>query len=342
MSILNDVKYTLLLSPRFDKFQRKGDYLFNVRCPLCGDSKKNKAKMRGFIFKKGTRMLYHCHNCGASMSLGNLIKSLDSTLYHEYTLENYKSGQSNNSAAIKNTIVITPPKFGKIEKKRYENAERCDILPSEHFCIQYLKSRQIPEKHYNKFYYCEDYSKFCEEIHPNHGKEITADKRLVIPFYDAYDDLIAVSGRALEKSDDKLRYVTLRTNDSEDKLIYGLDRIKKSEKVYLVEGPIDSLFLNNCLASGDANLALAAKSIECEDVTLIFDNEPRNREVVKLIERAISDKFKVVIWPDKMVGKDINEFVMNGFSPDEIQNIISNNTFGGIQAKLKFNMWKKI
>jgi transcription elongation factor Elf1 len=342
MSLLNDLKFTLLISPRFEKFQRKNDYLFNVRCPLCGDSKKNKSKMRGFIFKKGTRMLYHCHNCGASMSIGNLIKSLDATLYHEYTLENYKSGQSNNTSAIKNTVTITPPKFGKVEKQHYENAERCDKLPENHFCLQYLKSRKIPEKHYDKLYYCDNFKKLCEEVRPNHDKVITPDKRLVIPFYDEYNDLIAVSGRALEQSDYKLRYVTLRTNDSENKLIYGYDRLKKSEKTLLVEGPIDSLFLNNCLASGDANLSLTAKSINLNNLVLIFDCEPRNKEIVSMMGRAIDDGCNVVIWPDTMLGKDINEFVMNGLLPNEIEDIISNNTFSGIQAKLKFNMWKKI
>ena len=342
MSLLTDIKYTLLLSPRFEKFQRKNDYLFNVRCPLCGDSQKNKSKMRGFIFKKGSRLIYHCHNCGAGMGIGNLLKALDPSLYNEYTLENYKSGQSNNKSSIAKTISIKPPKFDKVDKKQYEHAERCDMLPKEHFCVQYLKLRKIPEKHYDKMFYCEEYSKFCEEIHPNHGKFITADKRLVIPFYDEYNDIIAVSGRALEKSDDKLRYVTLRTNDSQEKLIYGLDRIIKSENMFIVEGPIDSLFLNNCLASSDANLSQSVESLGLKDVTLIFDNEPRNREVVKLIGNAVSNKHKVVIWPDKIIGKDINDFIMNGLSIDEIQSIISSNTFSGIQAKLKFNMWKKI
>jgi hypothetical protein len=276
------------------------------------------------------------------MSIGNLIKSLDATLYHEYTLENYKSGQSNNSSVLKNTVTITPPKFGKVEKKQYEFAERCDKLPENHFCLQYLKSRKIPEKHYDKLYYCDNFKKFCEEVHPNHDKIITSDKRLIIPFYDEYNDLIAVSGRALEQSDYKLRYVTLRTNDSESKLIYGYDRLKKSEKILLVEGPIDSLFLNNCLASGDANLSLTAKSIDYSNVVLIFDCEPRNKEIVSMMSRAIDAGQNLVIWPDTMIGKDINEFVLNGLSPDEIEQIISNNTFSGIQAKIKFNMWKKI
>ena len=163
----------------------------------------------------------------------------------------------------------------------------------------------------------------------------------MIPFYDENDELIAVSGRALETSDKSLRYVTVRTNQSQNKLIYGLDRIKSSEKILLVEGPLDSLFLNNCLASGDANLALTAKEISC-DVTLIFDNEPRNKEILKMMSRAIDTNYNVVIWPESIEGKDINEMVMSGISPSEISDIISSNTFNGITAKLKFNMWKKL
>ena len=177
--------------------------------------------------------------------------------------------------------------------------------------------------------------------YPNHGKQIINDARLVIPFYDENDELIAVSGRALETGDKLLRYVTIRTNESQNKLIYGLDRIKSSEKILLVEGPIDSLFLNNCLASGDANLALTAKDIS-GDVTLIFDNEPRNKEIVKMIQSAINLNHNVVIWPNTVTGKDINEMILNGNSPGEIEKIISRNTFNGIEAQLKFNMWKKI
>lgn len=342
MSLHLDLKYTLLLSPRFERYQRKKDHIFNVRCPLCGDSKTNKSKMRGYIFNKKNNLVYYCHNCHASMSVGNLIKQLDPSLYNEYVMEKYKSGQTNNSVTVGKTITIKPPKFDTLQEKTYNHAERCDLLPEKHFCKQYLKNRKIPEKYYNKLYYCDNFSKFCEEIRPNHDIKISSDKRLVIPFFDEYNELIAVSGRALENADEKLRYVTMRTSDSENKLIYGIDRLKKSAKVLLVEGPIDSLFLNNCLASGDANLALTSKSIDSDDIVLIYDREPRNKEILKMMERAINDNFKIVIWPDTIIGKDINEMVIQGLLPDEIEDIISKNTFSGIQAQLKFNMWKKV
>ena len=337
-----DVKYLRLVSSRLRNFKQKKEGLFNFSCPICGDSKKNLTKARGYAFAKGNDYFYRCHNCGVSTNVGNLIKHVDTTLYKEYVLERYSSGRSNNANSANAVLQISAPKFGKLQKQKvFEHAEWCDKLPNQHFCLEYLKRRQIPKDVYKLLLFTSKYADFVTSIYPEHGKQLINDARLVIPFYDENDDLIAVSGRALETSDNSLRYVTVRTNQSQNKLIYGLDRIKSSEKILLVEGPLDSLFLNNCLASGDANLALTAKEIS-GDVTLIFDNEPRNKEILKMMSRAIDTDYNVVIWPESIEGKDINEMVMSGISPSEISDIISSNTFNGITAKLKFNMWKKL
>jgi hypothetical protein len=342
MSLLIDQKYTQLISPRFEKFQRKSDYLYACRCPLCGDSKKNKSKMRGYIYRKGNDLFFKCHNCGAGTSLGNLIKQLDAGLYKEYVMERYKAGETGNNS-FKQVTTIAPPRFDKLDTDiTYENAERCDKLPDNHFCIQYLKNRRIPKDYYKLLYYTDNYKQFVSEVYPQVDKEITADKRLVIPFYDQYNSLIALSGRALEVSDYKLRYVTLRTNESEDKLIYGMDRVNTNETVRIVEGPIDSLFLQNCVAAGDANLSLVAKSISSGKKVLIFDNESRNKDIVRMMQDAIKLGHDIVIWPDTIAQKDINEMIMAGRTKDEIESIISSNTFSGLEAQTKFVFWKKV
>lgn len=297
--------------------------------------------MRGYIYRKGNDLFFKCHNCSAGMSIGNLIKQLDPGLHKEYIMERYKSGESSNSS-YKQVITITPPKFDKMDTGiTYNHAERCDKLPEAHFCIQYLKNRRIPKEYYKLLYYTDNYKQFVSEVYPQIDKEVTADKRLVIPFYDTYNTLIAVSGRALETSDYTLRYVTIRTTESEDKLTYGMDRVNTNETVRIVEGPIDSLFLPNCVASGDANLQLVAKTISAGKKVLIYDNEPRNKDIVKMMKDAIDLGHDVVIWPSSIQGKDINDMITNGLSVDEIENIISSNTVKGIEAKLKFNMWKK-
>jgi hypothetical protein len=342
MSLSVDLKYTLLLSPRFEKFQRKSDYLFNVRCPICGDSRKNKSKMRGYIYRKGNDLFYKCHNCGAGMSVGNLIKQVDDSIYKSYVLERYKSGEINGANTRAQVFNVPSPRFGKIDAPTFDNAERCDSLADKHFCKIYLTRRHIPTEYHNKLYFTANFKKFCDEVYPNHDKEITPDARLVIPFFDEYNNLIAVSGRALVTSDEKLRYVTIRTNESEDKLIYGMDRVDLSEPVKIVEGPIDSLFLKNCVASGDSSLSIAGKNINSNKKILIFDNEPRNKEIVSLMEKAIKSMNYVVVWPDNIRQKDINEMIMSGISTDEIEAIISNNTFYGLEAITKFVFWKKI
>ena len=343
MSISVESKYIRLISSRLRNFKQKKDYLWNFSCPICGDSKKNLSKARGYVFQKGTNLFFNCHNCGVGTNLGNLIKQVDPSLHKEYVLERYKSGESGFSNFKSPSFDIPAPRFDKVAKeKHFEHAEWVSKLPSGHFCLVYCTNRRFLSIMVDTLLFTPNYKKFCDALVPNHGKEITADARLVIPFYDKYNTLIGVSGRALENSDYKLRYVTLRTNESQDKLIYGMDKVNTNELVKIVEGPLDSMFLTNCVGSGDSALIQTAKLIDAENKVLIFDNEPRNKEIVKLMEDAIKLGYNVVIWPDTIEQKDINEMVMAGFSPDEIERIISSNTFTGLRAQMKFISWKKI
>ena len=343
MSLIIDSKFVRLLSSRLRNFKQKKDYLWNFSCCFCGDSKKNLSKARGYVFAKGNNLFYGCHNCGVGTNVANLIKQVDSSLHQEYTLERYKEGKSNTSNFKATTLNISPPRFDKLAKQKvFEHSEWCDKLPSGHFCLTYLQKRHIPQEYHSKLLFTSKYKQFVDELVPNHGKELIDDARLIIPFYDVYNDLIAVSGRALENSDKTLRYITIRTVDSDSKLVYGMDRVDLNQTVKIVEGPIDSLFLSNCLASGDANLNLTAKNISAADKVLIFDNEPRNKQIVKMMHDAIKSDSCVVIWPDTIQAKDINEMVMSGISPNEIEKIISSNTFKGLRAQMRFVNWKKV
>ena len=79
-----------------------------------------------------------------------------------------------------------------------------------------------------------------------------------------------------------------------------------------------------------------------EQVILIYDNEPRNEQIVKQIGRSIDLGFRVVIWPEKIQVKDINDMIKTGLSEPELESIIYNNTFTGIRAKFQFNLWKRV
>lgn len=346
MALSTDSKYVRLVSSRLRNFKQKNTNLWNFSCPYCGDSQTNKLKARGYVYARGNDLFYRCHNCGVGTNVANFLKHVDPSLHGEYVLEKYKSGTANTyhrKSEVSPRIITQPPKFGHIQKCNiFEHGEWLSDLPSGHFCLNYVENRFLPKEHYDKLLFTSNYKAFCDALIPNHDKELIEDARLVIPFYNYQNELIAVSGRALETSDRTLRYVTLRTNDSTNKLVYGMDRVDLTKRVYLVEGPLDSLFLSNCVASGDANLALTVKNIQAEKITLVFDNEPRNKEVCKLIENAIKSNHDVVIWPDNIEGKDINEMILNGFSNSEIQEIIDSNTFYGLEAIAKFTFWKKL
>ena len=165
------------------------------------------------------------------------------------------------------------------------------------------------------------------------------DQRLVIPFYDEDKNLVAFQGRALGES--KLRYITIKTSEDNYK-VFGLDRINKEETIYVVEGPIDSMFLENAVATADSNLMAVSKLFDKSKIVLVYDNEPRNKELHKQMEKAIEEHYSLVIWPEMIVEKDINDMILSGFSPDEIQDIISKNTFVNLRAKMEFINWKKV
>ena len=343
MSLIIDQKYVGMISHRLRNFKRKQDYVWNFSCPLCGDSKKNVLKARGYVYKKGNNLFYSCKNCGVGTSVGKLLEQIDGSLYKEYILERYKAGESGTSNYTKPTFNVPSPRFDKLDKqKQFEHAEFCFDLPSGHFCLDYLNNRQIPKEFYKQLLFTSHYKQFIDTLVPNHGKKLVDDARLIIPFYDVYNNLIAVSGRALETNDKTLRYITIRTIDSEEKLVFGMDRVSLHEPVRIVEGPIDSLFVKNCVASGDSSLTTVADNISAGKKVLIFDNEPRNKEIVKLMQDAIKSNHQIVIWPNTIEAKDINEMVVSGISVDEIEAIISSNTFSGLEAQAKFIFWKKV
>jgi DNA primase len=338
MSVFIDRSFLLRLSSKLPRFTKKKDDLYNFRCPLCGDSQKNKLKARGFVYRKKNDYFYMCHNCGVSTTFFNFLKQVDDSLVQEYQLERYKNGETGNNNYNKpefEEVKTEAPKF----KKSLE-LPTIESLPTGHFAKTYVKSRKIPDSFSTQLYYAEDFKEFIDSLGIEKDGLHEQDKRLVIPFYDKEKKLIAVQGRSLS-GNSKLRYITIKLND--DYKVFGLDRVNTDEKIYVTEGPIDSMFLENAVATADSNLESITDCLDKSNVVLVFDNEPRNKEIVAKIEHAIDNHFNVVIWPEYIEEKDINEMVLkNSFSPDEIQDIVNKNTFINLRAKMEFVNWKKI
>lgn len=338
MSVFIDRAFLLRISPKLGRFSQKKMDLYNFRCPLCGDSQKNKLKARGFVYRKKDNYFYMCHNCGVSTTFYSFLDKVSPELCKEYSLERYKNGDvdAKNNNYKKPTFEEAKVKPVFSQKIPLESIES---LPEEHFAKAYVRSRRIPEKFYSQLYFAQDFSKFVKELNIDKEGLKEGDQRLVIPFFDTEKNLIAFQGRALGES--KIRYITIKASEDNSK-VYGLDRINQDKTVYVVEGPIDSMFLDNAVATADSNLESIVNIFDKSKVVLIFDNEPRNKQICEKINSAIEKHFNVVIWPEFIDSKDINDMVMEGFSPDEIQDIISKNTFVNLRAKMEFVNWKKV
>ena len=299
---LIDSKYIGLVSVRLEKFKRVKADLYNCRCPICGDSQKNKTKTRGYLYQIKNNTNYKCHNCGVSLSFNNFLKQIDPMLHKQYSMEKFKEGFTGKN------FVVEEPKF-EFSKPKF--TKKLDLPKASEVPVakEYLEKRKLnPEK----FYYAENFKKWVNQQKHTFENIDKDESRIIIPMYDIDNNLIGFQGRSIESSYNK--YITIMLVDDAPK-VYGLEKIDSQKPVYIVEGPFDSTFIKNA------------------------DNEPRNREIINRISKTIDRGDKVVIWPTSIKQKDINDLVIAGYDPE---NMLESNTYSGLEAKVKFNEWKKV
>jgi hypothetical protein len=321
---LIDSKYIGLVSSRFEKFKRVKADLYNFRCCFCGDSQKNKSKARGYLYAAKTNTNFKCHNCGASMSFNNFLKKIDPTLHRQYTLEKFKEGYTGKN------FVVEEPKF-EFSKPTFSKKLDLPKASSNQLAKEYLEKRKLnPEK----FYFANKFQEWVNTQKQTFNNIIRDESRIIIPMYDTQNNLIGFQGRALGSSPNK--YITVMLSDDAPK-IYGLDQIDFTKPIYIVEGPFDSTFIQNSVAMCGSDVDI--RSFSWSDYIWVFDNEPRNREIVNRISKTIDRGDRVVIWPTNIVQKDINDMILAGLS---VMDVLKLNTHSGLEAKVKFNEWKKV
>lgn len=337
-----DAKYAAIVGSRLRNFKQKKDYLWNYSCPVCGDSAKNKLKARGFIYRKGNDLFVKCYNCGHGTNLGNLIKYVDSTLYDEYVLERYKGGASKHNAHkdIEQTSVNLTPSKLEWKDDVLDGLKRLDMLDEEHPAVQYLIDRKIPRDRWELLYFAPKFKAYTNSVSPKFQEPIEGEHpRMIIPYFKPNGKCFAFQGRAYGNEEPK--YYTIKVDETEEK-IYGMDRVDYSKRIFVVEGPIDSLFLPNAVAVSGASFDTPTIRQLLTNATIVMDNEPRNKDIVKQLAKYIDLGYNVCMFPDIIQEKDINDMILAGRSPTEILETINTNTFSGIEAKLKFSTWKKI
>ena len=318
-----DVKYINLISSRFQKFKKVKNNLYNLRCPLCGDSTKSKNKARGYLYQVKNNTNFKCHNCGINISFNNFLKQIDTVIHKQYIFEKFKDGKSGrNFTADEPVFKFETPKFKpKLDLPR---ASENDVSND------YLKKRKLNP---HKFYYADKFKSWTNTLKKVFDDVRNDEARIIIPLF-YKDTLIGFQGRALGPS--KVKYITVMLDENAPK-IYGLDEIRRQSPVFITEGPFDSTFIRNSIAMCGADVHVSSWGIS--DPIFVYDNEPRNTEIVNRISRVIEQGSKVVIWPSNIHEKDINDMVLSGHN---VQDLVESNTYSGLEAKLKFTTWKKI
>ena len=321
---LIDSKYISLISSRLQKFKKVKPDLYNFRCPICGDSQKNKNKCRGYFYVVKNNTNFKCHNCGASLSFNNFIKKVDVTLHKQYTLEKFKEGHTGRN------FITDEPEF-TFKKPVFKKKLDLPKASENFFAKEYLEKRKLNP---DKFYFTDTFKEWTNTKKQTFDSTYRDEPRIIIPMYDTSKNLIGFQGRSLTHN--SVKYITVMLDDEAPKL-YGLESIDENKPIYIVEGPFDSTFVENGVAMCGADVDVG--SFGWSDYIWVLDNEPRNREIVNRIDKTINGGYKVVIWPTSVVEKDINDMVLGGHN---IMSVLESNTYSGLQAKVKFNNWKKI
>ena len=320
-----DSKYIGLVSSRLQKFKRVKADLYNFRCPLCGDSQKHKNKARGYFYQIKTNTNYKCHNCGASLSFNNFLKQIDSTLHKQYVMEKFKEGHAGGR-----NFVVEEPKF---DFKKPVFRKKLDLPRASEVAIakEYLEKRKLDP---TKFFFAQRFQEWVNTQKQTFDNIVKDECRIIIPLYDTNSELIGLQGRSLGPN--SVKYITVMLNEEAPK-IYGLDQIKTQKPIYIVEGPFDSTLVENSVAMCGSDIDI--RTFGWSNYIWVFDNEPRNREIVNRISKTIDRGDQVVIWPPNIEQKDVNDMILRGHN---VMNVLESNTYSGLKAKIKFNYWKKI
>ena len=196
---------------------------------------------------------------------------------------------------------------------------------------EYLEKRKLDS---TKFYYAHKFKKWANTQKQTFDNLYKDDSRIVIPMYDTDLNLIGFQGRSLGPS--SVKYITVMINDDAPK-IYGLDKVNETKPIYIIEGPFDSTLVENSVAMCGSDIDI--RTFGWGNYIWVYDNEPRNREIVNRISKTIDRGDKIIIWPSKVEQKDINDMVL---ARHDIMSILESNIYSNLKAKIKFNNWKKV
>ena len=258
--------YVNLLPKLTDKIEKVDSHTYRIRCPKCGDSKKDKTKKRFYLLKEKRRYpaVVVCHNCDLRTTARIFFKE-----FLPEDMEKYERGWNNRDISeIKHITSQGNPEYDIIEELTEEKRENlfqeelknakekvgnflklCTYPVIENpEALYYLKIRQIPENYINEMYVLKpefyDHKKFRYSYFRDY---------VIIPFVDGTDNkpYYFHSRKFRNLNSDKMsRYLMCpyRTDDPDIKFYMNEIRVNRNETVVIVEGTLDSLHINNSVA----------------------------------------------------------------------------------------------
>lgn len=318
---------------------------FNFRCVVCGDSKKSKSKKRGWVLFDVDKTTYFCFNCDTPhVSFVKFIKEKYPLLHEKYfstTLDNVNFKKKHDYdievkiIENKNTKfdeledlsdVILPHSFNILD----ENVQGIIKSKLQIEALILVKKRKIPREIYKDFLVCYEENK--KEDHD-------FSERIIIPYY-VNDLLYCFQGRALRD-----RYPKYLTFNKENIKIYNYYGIDVTKDVCIFEGPIDSGFVYNSIATSGTIKLGGEQFLEIKkkfpNRIWCFDNDEAGYKQTIKFSKAGE---RVFLWPKKFKKfKDINDLVIGykkELSKAKIYAFIQNNSFGSLEATAKIKLGK--
>ena len=313
-------------------------YRMNFRCNVCGDSQDKKHVKRGFLlFNHGKNneryWVYKCQRptcqaCEKAWGAERWLKFTDPFLFNCYENELKQCNRDDGHAdAIRDKI----EKMRALKELEFVN-DAIKKLEQEKKDIKFFKPILKGETDLFKdaIVYCEKrklpYERWKEFFVATGGKY---QNRLIIPFFDDENKIHYWQGRHLYGHEPK--YLNRTVDKSE--AIYNFHHINKTQPVVVLEGPFDSMFVENAIAT--LGLSLAEKmqdQIDKLDAYYLFDNDEAGN--VKARKFLKAGKF-VFLWKDFLKEmkltkdvKDINDAILklnkDKFTFEELKKYFTN------------------
>lgn len=334
-----ETKYACLIASRVRNYERKSSTLWNFSCPICNDSSTDKRKARGYIYETKGHLRFHCHNCSSSMPFTSFIREIDESLYLDMKREMFSEQNEKKDELKEFTNKLKKPDY--VKGTNFKELKKISQLSPNHVAKKFIDKRQIPTTWHHQLFFCEKFKEWTNTLLPGKFDPIKYEEpRIIIPFLSKNKSLIGYQGRDLSNDPKAIRYITIMLNEDQPR-IFGLDKVDTNRRYYALEGPFDAMFLENAVASCGSDIVseLEKAKLSKDNGVIVYDNEPRNRDTIKKINKAIRKGWRVVIWPDSISEKDVNDMFLAGLP---VKEIIAANTFKGLEAELKMATWKKV